>query len=125
MVACHTEVSPNPVTGCGSGPAGAIIKADTVHPEKNEKYAFQPHEFVGEPQFVSKAGVDVTQPNSEDRGYLIVQVVNGIDLTTDLVILDVEGEGALEKGPVARLRLPTYIPYGLHGTFVNNLMFEF
>jgi carotenoid cleavage dioxygenase-like enzyme len=59
----------------GSGPAGALQKVDTEHPELSETYAFEPHEFPGEAVFAAKAGKDVTQ--QEDAGYLIVHIVNG------------------------------------------------
>ena len=107
----------------GSGAAGAILKVDTQDPDQTEAYSFLPHEFVGEPIFVAKVGADVTK--DEDKGYIVVYVVNGLNMTTDLVILDVEGPGKLEEGPKARLTLPTYIPPGLHGTFVDGLSFDF
>jgi all-trans-8'-apo-beta-carotenal 15,15'-oxygenase len=124
-VGSHQEFEPDPVTGKGSGIAGAILKIDTEEPEKTESFSFLPHEFVGEPTFVPKKGADVTKPGQEDKGYLLVYVLNGVDLTTDLVILDIEGKGSLESGPVARMPLPTYIPYALHGTFVEGLTFDF
>jgi len=124
-VGSHKEFEPDPITGKGSGVAGAIMKIDTEEPEKTEVYSFLPHEFVGEPTFVPKKGADVTKAEQEDKGYLIVYVLNGLDLTTDLVILNVEGKGSLRAGPVARMPLPTYIPYALHGTFVEGLSFAF
>lgn len=124
-VGSHQEFEPDPITGKGSGVAGAIMKIDTDEPDKTEVFSFLPHEFVGEPTFVAKNGADVTKPGQEDKGYLVVYVLNGLDLTTDLVILDVEGKGSLEGGPVARMTLPTYIPYALHGTFVDGLTFDF
>jgi all-trans-8'-apo-beta-carotenal 15,15'-oxygenase len=120
-VASHKEFE---VREIGSGPAGAIMKIDTERPENNEVLAFEPHEFVGEPAFVPKMGVDVTNPTDEDKGYLVVHVLNGIDLTTDLVILDVEARGKLEAGPVTRIRLPTFVPHGLHGIF-EGVSFDF
>ena len=108
----------------GKGANGAVLKIDTQAPELNEAYSFLPHEFVGEQVFCAKKGVDVTQPGCEDKGYLVTFVENRRDLTTDLVIFDVEGKGTLEKGPVTRIRLPTYIPPGLHGIFVPGLTFE-
>jgi len=121
-VASHEEFE---LKETGSGPAGAILKIDTEQPENCEGYAFEPHEFVGEPVFVPKSGADVTNPAEEDKGYLVVHVLNGIDLTTDLVILDVEGGGRLEAGPVTRIRLPTFVPHGLHGIFEEGVTFDF
>lgn len=123
-VAAHKEFERDPVTKRGSGAAGAIMKVDTEL-EKTEAYAFLPHEFVGEASFVPKVGADVTKEGEEDKGYLVLYVINGIDLTSDLVIFDAEGSGNLEAGPVARLPLPAFIPSALHGTFVEGLTFEF
>ena len=124
-VGSHKEFEPDPLTGKGTGAAGAIMKVDTENPSKNEAFSFLSHEFVGEPYFVPKVGADVTKPNEEDRGYVLVYVVDGINLTTDMVIFDVEGEGKLEAGPVGRLRLPVYIPPALHGIFAEGVTFDF
>jgi carotenoid cleavage dioxygenase-like enzyme len=107
----------------GSGPAGALQKVDTEHPELSETYAFEPYEFPGEAVFAAKAGKDVTQ--QEDAGYLIVHIVNGKDRTTDFAIFDVEGKGSFEKGPVVRQRLPVFLPHMLHGNFFEGVTFDF
>eukprot|EP00586_Coscinodiscus_wailesii_P006940 CAMPEP_0172492182 /NCGR_PEP_ID=MMETSP1066-20121228/23219_1 /TAXON_ID=671091 /ORGANISM="Coscinodiscus wailesii, Strain CCMP2513" /LENGTH=619 /DNA_ID=CAMNT_0013261649 /DNA_START=859 /DNA_END=2719 /DNA_ORIENTATION=- len=109
----------------GSGPPGSIMKIDTQNPDLTEVYTYESYEFAGEASFVSKIGADVTVPEQEDRGYLVHFVSNGRDMTTDLVILDVEGKGRLEKGPVRRITMPTFIPHGLHGSFVEGLTFDF
>ena len=44
---------------------------------------------------------------------------------TDLLIFDVEGRLSMEAGPISRIQLPTFIPHGLHGSFVEGLTFEF
>uniref|UniRef100_A0A7S4N1Z6 Uncharacterized protein n=1 Tax=Odontella aurita TaxID=265563 RepID=A0A7S4N1Z6_9STRA len=123
-VGAHRDVDPPPPGGKGKGAAGSVLKVDAEDPAGTEAFAFLPHEFVGEPIFCPKAGADASQPECEDRGYVVTFVTNGRDLTTDMVIFDVEGKGALEKGPVARLPMPTYIPPGLHGTFVDGLTFD-
>ena len=107
----------------GTGAAGAILKIDAEDPSQTEAFSFEPHEFVGEPMFVPKVGADVR--DTEDRGYVVCHVLNGRDLTTDLVILDVEGKGSLERGPVSRVRLPTFVPHGLHGIWEENAVFDF
>jgi len=110
----------------GAGPPGSIIKFDTENPEDIELYSFQPHEFPGEVAFVPKIGKDVTKPEEEDCGYLVCFVTDGRDMITDLVILDAEGKkGSLTKGPISRTRLPTFIPHGLHGGFMEGLTFDF
>lgn len=124
-VAPHTtNVS---TTGKGSGPAGSIMKADAHDPNLNEMYSFQANEFPGEVAFVPKKGKDVSKPEEEDAGYLILQcvVVEGNEKRTDLLIFDVEGRGSLEAGPISRMQLPTFIPHALHGSFVEGLTFEF
>lgn len=138
-VGSHVDIDPAVAAaneGRGSGPAGSVMKFDTERSDMTESYAFEPYEFPGEPVFCPKIemlgeeggrsgdAVDVTAPGNEDRGYVVVYVVNARDMTTDLVVLDVEGKGALEKGPVARVTLPTFLPFGLHGIFVDGLTFD-
>ena len=110
--------------GKGKGANGSILKIDTEDPTKTEAYTFLPHEFVGEQVFCPKVGADITKPGNEDKGYLVTFVEDRRNLTTDMVVLDVEGKGVLEKGPVARIRMPVWIPPGLHGTFVEGLSFD-
>ena len=128
-VATHQDFEFRPY---GTGPPGAILKIDTWRnpnePEAVEAFPFCPYEFVGEPVFCPKVvegAVDQDHDNVEDRGYLMLHVHNGRDLTTDLVILDVEGPGSLARGPVTRIRLPTFIPHGLHGIFEPDAVFDF
>ena len=121
-VASHIQVEFDLNTK-GSGPAGALQKVDTEHPELSETYAFEPYEFPGEAVFAAKAGKDVTQ--QEDAGYLIFHIVNVKDRTTDFAIFDVEGKGSFEKGPVVRQRLPVFLPHMLHGNFFDGVTFDF
>jgi carotenoid cleavage dioxygenase-like enzyme len=118
-VGSHQPFEPDPVTGMGSGAAGSIWKLDTENPSQSESYSFLPHEFVSEPCFVPKviSGIAENQVSVEDCGYLVLYVLNGLELTTDLVIFDVEGEKSLSAGPVTRMRLPVFLPHGLHGMF--------
>jgi carotenoid cleavage dioxygenase-like enzyme len=101
------------------------MKVDTEDPTRNEQYCFEPYEFIGESVFVQKVGKDVTQRDEEDAGYLVSLLTNGRDKTTELVIFDVEGMGALERGPVVRSPLPTFIPQGLHGFYAKGETFDF
>lgn len=128
-VASHREMDDPKVLGgdaavLGSGPAGAIQKVDTLHPEWTETFAFEPYEFPGEAVFAAKAGKDVTLEGQEDAGYLMLHVVNGRDRTTEFVIFDVEGKGSLEKGPIVRQRLPVFLPHMLHGCFFEGVTFD-
>lgn len=120
-VGAHKDYKP--INGYGKGANGSVMKIDAEDPSKSEAFAFLPYEFVGEQVFVPKVGSDVTKPDNEDKGYLVTFVENRRDLTTDLVIIDVEGRGSLEEGPVVRSPMPTWLPPGLHGTFVDGLSF--
>jgi len=123
-VASHLQIELD-VNSKGSGPAGALQKVDTENPELTENFAFEPYEFPGEAVFATKTGKDVTQPGQEDAGYLLVHIVNGKDKTTDFAIFDVEGKGSLEKGPIVRQKLPTFLPHLLHGNFFEGVTFDF
>merc|ERR1712038_282549 len=111
--------------GKGSSPMGGFMKVDTENPSLNEVYTFEPWEFVGEAKFVAKEGKDVTVKEQEDAGYIISYVLNGRTKKTDLVMFDVEGLGSLQKGPVCRFPLPTFIPHGLHGSYARGITFDF
>jgi all-trans-8'-apo-beta-carotenal 15,15'-oxygenase len=69
---------------------------------------------MGEPLFVPRP-----QGQGEDDGWLIGVLYAGDRQCCDVVILDGRD---LSAGPVARLRLPHHIPYGLHGSFVPQLV---
>ena len=119
-VASHIDVSSNSEN---SGPAGALQKVDTEHPEETESFAFESYEFPGEAVLVAKEGRDISQ--EEDAMYLLVNIVNGRDQTTDVAIFDVEGNGTFSDGPIVRQRLPTFLPHMLHGNFFEGVTFDF
>lgn len=122
----HDEIPGSTPDTRGSGPqTGAVMKLDTEDPSQNEVYCFAPYEFVGESVFVQKQGKDVTKQGQEDAGYLVTYLTNGREKTTDLLIFDVEGKGSLAQGPITRVRLPTFIPQGLHGFYANDVTFDF
>ena len=108
-----------------SGPVGGIAKIDAEQPSNNEYYSFEPYEFPSECVVCPKVGKDVSNPTEEDACYLLVNVVNGKDLTTELAIFDVEGSGALGKGPILRCPLPVFVPHSLHGSFAEGVSFDF
>jgi len=73
--------------------------------------------FAMEPFFVARKGEDL----DEDDGW-VVALVHDADYEksdfggrgTEMVIIDAK---KFEEGPVARLRLPTYVPFGVHGSW--------
>jgi len=105
------------------GAHSAITKIDATTPGKYETWSFDSDEFVGEPTMVRKQGAD---PDKEDACYVMTTVSKVSTGTTDIAIMDVEGEGALERGPVCRLRLPEFLPYSaLHGAFHEGVVYDF
>jgi len=91
-----------------NAPLQRILKLDLVSGEK-KAVSFAPRGFVSEPIFVS-------YPNSveEDKGWLLTVVYNAARSASDLVIID-----AKKMAIVATLGLQHHIPYGLHGSWVN------
>jgi len=67
--------------------------------------------FTGEPIFAPK-----TNANREDDGYLLVVVYDAEKNSSSLAIMDARN---IEKGPVAEIKLPARLPYGLHGSWVQ------
>ena len=69
------------------------------------------HKFVGEPLFVARPG-----SKAEDDGWILVLVHDGDNVSTDLAILDAQ---KISEGPIANLKLPTYVPMGVHGSWTD------
>ena len=62
--------------------------------------------------------VPATAEAAEDEGWLIGLVINAMDETTDLAILDAQ---SFQAAPVATVRLPHRIPPGFHGNWFPSL----
>jgi carotenoid cleavage dioxygenase len=73
-------------------------------------HSFGPHRYPGEFVFVP-AHADA----AEDEGWLIGLVVNVIDQTTDLVIIDARD---FAGAPLASVHIPHRIPPGFHGNWL-------
>ncbi|KAL7469546.1 hypothetical protein ACHAXS_010751 [Conticribra weissflogii] len=129
----RTKVDVDYKTKGHAGPIGGIAKIDVESPENNEYYSFETYEFPGECVLCPKVRREEKEEEKEaeeaireeDACYLLVNVVNGRDKTTDLLIFDVEGKGALERGPVLRCTLPVFVPHLLHGSFAEGVTFDF
>ncbi|MGB3309661.1 MAG: carotenoid oxygenase family protein [Nodosilinea sp.] len=93
----------------GNAPLQAVLKLDT-HTGDTQMWSAAPRGFAGEPLFVPHP-----QAQSEDDGWVLLLMYNAERQCSDLVILDGKDIAA---GPVARLKLPHHVPYGLHGSFV-------
>jgi all-trans-8'-apo-beta-carotenal 15,15'-oxygenase len=95
---------------------GSWCKIDAVDGKILATFICEAYESVGEPCIIPKiGGVD------EDDAYLISFINNGLDLTTDVVLLD-----AKTLTEVARAALPSFVPNGgLHGHYVEGATFDF
>jgi len=91
-----------------NAPLQQILKIDLLRGQKSV-VSFAPRGFVSEPIFVKKPeGVE------EDEGWLLTLVYNAARSASDLVIID-----AQTMEIVATLKLKHHIPYGLHGSWVD------
>jgi carotenoid cleavage dioxygenase len=58
-------------------------------------------------------------PQSEDDGYLVGFVWNGLENRSEVWIIDAQ---KLANGPVARVLLPQRVPHGFHSTWVREAL---
>ncbi len=93
----------------GNAPLQALLKFDT-HTRQSQVWSAAPRGFMGEPLFIPRP-----QAQTEDDGWVIAMVYSGERRCSDVVILDGR---EITAGPLARLKLPHHVPYGLHGSFV-------
>ncbi|CAE7774219.1 unnamed protein product [Symbiodinium microadriaticum] len=97
-----------------AGPLQGLTKVDVQDTTKQDMWLPEPHEFLGEAVFCPDA-----EAKAEDDGYLVGILLNGRDLSCEVVVFDAR---CIQKGPVCRLPLPSFIPHALHGCFVPNLV---
>lgn len=116
------------VTGGQSGgvasPFRGVAKIDMGEAAQGEAAQHQvwmapsPVQFVGEPVFAPRVGALPDGP--EDDGYLLVPIIDGErEQKSSVVVLRADDVSA---GPVATLELDTFLPPGLHGVFVPELV---
>ena len=95
-----------------NAPLQAILKLDLETGER-ELHSFAPSGYISEPIFVPK-------PNAtkEDAGWVLTLVYDGSKHCSTLAILD--GENLAGKA-IALLHLKHHIPYGLHGSWCDEV----
>ena len=81
-----------------------------------EHHEYGPGRFGGEPVFAPRPG-----STDEDDGWLLTYVHDERENTDELVVIDARNVGA---EPVARVRIPTRVPYGFHATWVEGSRFQ-
>ena len=101
-VAAATARSSRPATwSSGTSQTGA-----------QQTYDFGPNSFPGEFVFVQD-----DDAAGEDEGWVIGFVYDAAEDSSDLVILDGSAPGT---DPVARVHLPQRVPFGFHGSWVDD-----
>eukprot|EP00977_Amphora_coffeiformis_P007953 scaffold1793_cov173-Amphora_coffeaeformis.AAC.8 len=86
-----------------------IQKVNLETGQTSEAVSFGRNTFAGAPLFVGKPN-----PNTEDDGYVFVQIYRADDHQTDIVILD-----AQSMQLVTRLRLSNHVPFQFHGAWCS------
>ena len=99
------------------GGAGAIVDPGNVvkwdfQTGEQQTYDFGPNSFPGEFVFVQD-----DDASGEDEGWVVGLVYDAADDSSDLVILDGSAPGT---DPVARVHLPQRVPFGFHGSWVDD-----
>lgn len=89
--------------------ANSLFKHD-LQTGGRQEHSFGTHRYPGEFVFVPAHA-----QAAEDEGWLIGLVVNSIEQTTDLAILDAQD---FEGAPVASIHIPHRIPPGFHGNWL-------
>jgi carotenoid cleavage dioxygenase len=104
-------VAPRSGTGGVLGGAAVVVKWDFATGAQST-YDLGPHAHPGEFVFVQ----DSTDAG-EDEGWAMGFVYDDSTDTSDLVVLDASQPGS---EPVARVHLPRRVPYGFHGSWVDD-----
>lgn len=97
-----------------ASPLQGLLKYDTST-KKYSRWIGEVDEFLSEPIFAPREGME------EDDAYILSISTKTSSLTNDLCIFDARN---IEQGPLQRIPLPSYLSYGLHGTFIPHLTFD-
>jgi len=102
----------------------SLVKLDSST-ETESRWSGAPHEFLGQPVFVSKSSAAASthvDALDEDSGYILTVVFDGSDLSSNLAIFDAKD---IARGPISRVKLPYALAFGQRGRFIPNLVFDF
>ena len=92
----------------------AISKWNVCETPATQKYFYRPNHYPSEPKFIP-SGRDGA---AEDEGVLIFSLLNGVDETSSLLIID-----AQTFDVILEQRLPHPVGFTTHGEFYRNLVF--
>ncbi|MEL6910700.1 MAG: carotenoid oxygenase family protein [Cyanobacteria bacterium J06629_2] len=98
-----------------NAPLQAVLKLD-LETGKKEIHSFAPNGYVSEPIFVPKPNAE-----REDEGWLLTLFYDGSKHRSSLAILDAEN---IAGEAIALLHLKHHIPYGLHGSWCDEVFIE-
>jgi carotenoid cleavage dioxygenase len=87
-----------------------VLKYDLVQ-GTSERHSFGPGRCGGEAVFVPRPG-----GRSEDDGWLLNYIYDQATGKSEALVLDAQD---IEGEPTARVLLPTRVPYGFHGTWID------
>lgn len=102
------DVERDPTDGFGAGP---LVKVDT-HTGVTSVHDYGPGRVTMEPAFVPRP--DATD---EDDGWILSVVHDANVNRGELVVLDAAD---LTAAPVARVHLPSRVPFGFHGNWIDD-----
>lgn len=119
-------------TSVSTPPQGLIkIDCDARGASSGEqKWIGERHEWLGESIFAPRqkgslerdeGAHDKAKITDEDDGYVLSFLFDGRAMKSHFLIFDAKD---IKKGPIARVPLPTHLPFGLHGCWVPGLLRE-
>ncbi|KAF5827972.1 carotenoid oxygenase [Dunaliella salina] len=74
--------------------------------------------YGGESSYVPRnTNNPAAELNGEDDGFLVVYMHAEAESTTYMMVYDAQ---TMSNTPVAKVKLPQRVPYGFHGTYINN-----
>jgi len=118
------ETVPQPITGCvDSRSIDEVLASNDAH-DPIKAFKLPINHFAQEPRFVPRES-NSTSEHSEDDGFLVFYVFNEdqldcdgecrTDAKSELWVLDAKTMDSV----VCKIKLPTRVPYGLHGNWFN------
>ncbi len=111
-IAEHLTGLPNQFGYGAGGPKGSSLTKYDLDAGTSQVRDLGPDSVPGEPVFVPADGA-----TSEDHGYLMTYVYNKSSDSSDFVILDARD---ITAEPVATVNLPQRVPFGFHGSWIDD-----
>lgn len=96
-----------------SSPVQGVVRIDSKDGTE-QKWLPAKDEFLGENIFVAKNGA-----TEEGDGYVLSILTNGATKTSEFIVFDAS---KINEGPISRQKLPSYVPFGLHGTWAEGVV---